>query len=441
MRFFWMIVVFTLYCATNFLVWRITRSFHLLIIQIVIYFYCIHAFIITLLYFNGYEGMMYNLVLSFPYYVENNVIFYQAFAYSCIFSILYLATIIAVYKQIPLAKNRVLDSFRFKGSKFLFIVMVSLLIGLYAWKDTLWLSITTLQPSYLFYKSFGNLGSLFPIFSQVLQLSSMGTFLILFAFIKKQELNAGIKIARSNTKKIQASVVFLCLLVIFVAAISFGDKAILTSGILFAFFVTDFSYKKILKILPLFIFAIVLVNVISIVRHVPDTYNPIKLFMRSAAMLLEHGESNSALSLYSIIKMDKPLLLGYSFEVLLRNLVPRFVAEMKIPDAYEIYAANMGLWSTGLGWGISYIADWYMNFGIAGIITGAIALGFFHGILYRKSLDSVAWRFIFAATISVFPIFIRSGININGTIYAILLSMVLYKTLTPLKHVQGVSKV
>ncbi len=80
------------------------------------------------------------------------------------------------------------------------------------------------------------------------------------------------------------------------------------------------------------------------------------------------------MSLYGCLQYDVPLTYGSSFVSLIASIIPRNFWPDRPHDIYVHYADSLQA-ATGQGYSIHHAAGWYLNFGLPGILLGAIILG------------------------------------------------------------------
>jgi hypothetical protein len=92
-------------------------------------------------------------------------------------------------------------------------------------------------------------------------------------------------------------------------------------------------------------------------------------------------------SLYGVILYAVPFTWGSSLISLAASAIPRAFWENRPPPVYEYYVEQVHA-MPGQGYTIHHATAWYLNFGIPGIVAGALILGLIWGFLYRSKL---AW--------------------------------------------------
>ncbi|MDT8412029.1 MAG: hypothetical protein RQ875_06185 [Vicingaceae bacterium] len=139
--------------------------------------------------------------------------------------------------------------------------------------------------------------------------------------------------------------------------------------------------------------------------------NTIFRFLFSNEMFVPH------FSMYGIISHDVPFTYGTSLVSLGASVVPRALWPNRPPGIYEYYAESVNA-TEGTGYTIHHAAAWYLNFGVIGIIIGAIIVGLLWFYLYKKSnqIQIIKNTFIkiffiigFSAFVAQLPILIRNG--------------------------------
>ena len=83
------------------------------------------------------------------------------------------------------------------------------------------------------------------------------------------------------------------------------------------------------------------------------------------------------LSLYGVLYFHSPLTYGSSLNSLLASVVPRIFWPDRPDDIYSHYAATVGI-AEGVGeqgFSIHHATGWYLNFGLPGLLLGAVMWG------------------------------------------------------------------
>jgi hypothetical protein len=119
-----------------------------------------------------------------------------------------------------------------------------------------------------------------------------------------------------------------------------------------------------------------------------DFWNPFDLAGSSESLAAQ-------MAMYGILARGLDLTYGSSVLYLVNSIVPRAFLSERVSDSYTVYADAMGAPDTQ-GFTIHYAAGWYLNFGLIGIVVGAVVLGLIWGaplrLLARRRAMSVPGR-------------------------------------------------
>ena len=131
------------------------------------------------------------------------------------------------------------------------------------------------------------------------------------------------------------------------------------------------------------------------------------------------------LSLYGVLSFHAPLTYGSSGISLLASVVPRILWPDRPNDIYSHYASSVGL-SEGVGeqgFSIHHATGWYLNFGLPGLLLGAIIWGWIWSRCFNAYLTAAAkrdrgsrWQYVLAvvapwAFVAYIPPLIRAGLE------------------------------
>lgn len=410
-----------IYSYLNYLIWEKTRSIPLLLIQVILYFYTFHIYWIVILHhFNIATGLEY--IMDYPFMASMNEVMFISYVQYMLFALIYLLTILLWvimprrqdFEPAPYAINCRLLLY---GGIFCFLIPV-----LFWLKELMWVFSSGLS-GYAVYKSGADFGVLYPVLRLLFDLSAALLFLALFVAIK---FTRGLK-KNGGRKNLELVLSAIMLVMLYWVLMSFGDKTSLYFGLFFSLSVVLANQRKlnIKRILPFVVF-VVLINTISILRHNPVGLSIIDLVTVSAKHMIFHGEAVSGLSQYILLNNNVAFYGGKSALFLLNILLPRFLYPYRLEDPYEYFAFQSDL-PSGTGWGIHYATDWYMNFGIVGMLLGAIFLGLFSAYLYNKSKFSTRWLFVFGGFIASYPLSFRAGIaGIKNMALGMVLGLIVY---------------
>ena len=143
-------------------------------------------------------------------------------------------------------------------------------------------------------------------------------------------------------------------------------------------------------------------------------------WLDAAQFVTSSNEAFSAhFSLYGALALNVPLTYGESLLSMLASVIPRFAWPNRPPDIYLHYADSIGV-AEGQGFTIHHATGWYLNFGVLGILAGALLWGW---VWARCSVDAhrtgphrsrfwILWGrvlpWMFVASI---PMLIRAGLE------------------------------
>jgi hypothetical protein len=255
-------------------------------------------------------------------------------------------------------------------------------------------------------------------------------------------------ISGSNSKFIYGDnrKTILILYIIAVALIEFyllllGNKReILFGGILAViFYFNNIRSRVNLKVLSLFLFIIILPLIfndgfrsysptfLTNYFDVSDIETPVfekeivytefTIKNSSIAFLFSNEMFCSHFSMYGVLSKNIPLTYGSSLVSFFASLIPHDLWPGRPETIYDYYFKEINA-EPGQGYTIHHSTGWYLNFGIWGIILGAMIFGFFWSWLYNRfrSLSKVRNNFLkilFMLGISAFtaqiPTLIRTG--------------------------------
>jgi hypothetical protein len=105
------------------------------------------------------------------------------------------------------------------------------------------------------------------------------------------------------------------------------------------------------------------------------------------ASLVDIGSSNEAFgshfSLYGVLRFEVPLTYGASVISLLTSIVPRVFWPDRPLDIYPHYAESVQA-AAGQGYSLHHAAGWYLNFGAAGVLLGAVLWGWAWAVMFNR---------------------------------------------------------
>lgn len=167
-------------------------------------------------------------------------------------------------------------------------------------------------------------------------------------------------------------------------ALMLGNKnELLFSGMVGALlYEANAQKKRMFGLLAVALIGLSLLRVIDTVRGLPLSsvvaamadVEPSEWF-DLAQLLFSSNEAFAAhFSLYGVLAQNIPLTYGASFVSGIASIIPRFMWPDRPLDIYYYYAEQVGA-AEGQGYTIHHAAGWYLNFGIFGIIVGALVWG------------------------------------------------------------------
>ena len=216
------------------------------------------------------------------------------------------------------------------------------------------------------------------------------------------------------------------LIVLYLYTMSLGDRSLLlstfTMGILI--YLANASKPKMLLTIVLGCFSLGMIGVLSVIRGYAfsNLYSSVTFydFLKGFLSIYTSNEILSAhYSLYGALKFEIPMTWGSSIISLFASTIPRIIWPSRPENLYFYYARNVGA-AGGSGYSIHHATGWYLNFGIIGILVGAVLFGWLWAKLYnytqstecrvKKSLD-IFKKIAFYIFVGYIPVFIRAGIE------------------------------
>lgn len=128
----------------------------------------------------------------------------------------------------------------------------------------------------------------------------------------------------------------------------------------------------------------------------------------------------SHFSMYGAIHYDVGKTWGTSVLSLMASFVPRVFWPDRPETIYQYYVDGVGA-LPGQGYTIHHATGWYLNFGVVGVVLGAIVLGLIWAGLFRGAFSGTderrRWRrILFAIGFSAFtgglPVLLRNGLEV-----------------------------
>jgi hypothetical protein len=121
-------------------------------------------------------------------------------------------------------------------------------------------------------------------------------------------------------------------------------------------------------------------------------------------------------SMYGALSHQVPLTYGSSVVSLLASVIPRVLWSDRPPDIYAYYAQSVDALE-GQAYTVHHATGWYLNFGIAGVVAGALLLGWTWAYCHNAATTASAagtWRQIIRVLgpslfVAALPSFLRAG--------------------------------
>lgn len=183
----------------------------------------------------------------------------------------------------------------------------------------------------------------------------------------------------------------LVLAALFLMNLSLGDRHDLVAN----FFVGVFFYlanatkpHKMALALSCLV-AFFAVGAVGLTRGVSvvDTLRNFRISETAASSIATYVKSNEPfaahMSMYGSLHKHVELTYGSSFVSLLVSVVPRAIWLDRPADIYVYYSTQVGA-VEGQGYTIHHATGWYLNFGTAGVVLGAVLFGWVWGSRWKK---------------------------------------------------------
>lgn len=361
-------------------IWRNTHSLILLLPIAAIYFWTFYGvwFWIPMKLrgdTNFYEDIMFKTQID-EYYV-------QSLIYYTLFAVVFCAYIERFVKHKSSYTNRnkeyIIEPInRLINNKLYIGLVVSCLLGfVFLWKDDIITAMLYNMSAYSVSRFESSTGSK----------ESLAQFLgNIFTYL-------AIPLLFSNGNKFRKSLILGCFGVFYLFNLALGNRSILLMGMSagLMLYCEIFGTKKLLRArnigLGLLLFAII--HFISMIRghNINDIlsgdfeFNLLEVFSSAS----ESSEKDAAqISMYGVLKYDVPFTFGTSVLFLISTIIPSFVGLYRPPRIYEHYVANTIPGGVDIGVTIHHVTAWYLNFGIIGIILGALMWGATLKYLYQR---------------------------------------------------------
>ena len=94
-------------------------------------------------------------------------------------------------------------------------------------------------------------------------------------------------------------------------------------------------------------------------------------------------------SMYGTLKKDVPFTFGSSVLFLISTIIPSFLGIPRPERVYTHYIEHTVPSGTDVGLTINHVTAWYINFGIIGIILGALLWGYTLKLLFQRKSNYI----------------------------------------------------
>jgi hypothetical protein len=126
------------------------------------------------------------------------------------------------------------------------------------------------------------------------------------------------------------------------------------------------------------------------------------------SVLLSNELFYAQFSMYGVLKNNIPISYGSSIKYILYSAIPRVITPSRPPDIYDYYAKKVNA-VPGQFYTMHHATAWYLNFGIIGLITGALILSFFCFGGYYLSIKQENYNNKFIRILSNFSVMLISA--------------------------------
>lgn len=185
------------------------------------------------------------------------------------------------------------------------------------------------------------------------------------------------------------------ILIYFLVNLLLGNRNMLLCGLILTliFYVELYGIKKAfaIKNIALCVLAFSLILVINTLRGLSIVDIMTGNFTINISEMLM-GANNSSekyaahISMYYVLNKDVPLTYGSSFLNLISSIVPSFLGAERPIDIYTYYIMQTAPWKPEVGVTINHATGWFLNFGIIGVVLGALVWAHVLRLFYSKRI-------------------------------------------------------
>jgi hypothetical protein len=342
-----------------------------------------------------------------PYDVRIDEHFWLAIIMQGIFANVYLLALGAIVPRAVADFGGGASVARYRAAPLLGIAAVALTGGIAMWLQAMMEAVRSGQRMYLFFKEGGGLGVWYPVSRVLFDIASMSLGGGIGALVSQ--------VGTSVQRRVDVALLAPAAAIGGVLALTMGilgDRATLLGGITFGLVVATRRRHSVRTLVAVGLPALFLLNVIGWLREggrsLFDPSGP-SFILGAAKGLLVTGEASVTFSMYATLRFGIPTSNGLSVLYVLEAIIPRFLRPVRtIPDAFDYYSDAVGL--PPHGWGLHFATDAYINFGIFGLVAGALVLAGIHGSMLRRLRRRPEMLFPLAGLLAGFPIGFRAGI-------------------------------
>jgi hypothetical protein len=197
------------------------------------------------------------------------------------------------------------------------------------------------------------------------------------------------RLIRGRSRRLDGIRYAISLALLFLICVALGNKNALLLGLVTALtlYGTNAKNPKLAPIAISAFFALSLIAYISLIRNrspleALDALSSLDLPSAFHQALSSNEQYAAHLSMYGALSYDIAFTHGSSVLSLLASVVPRGLWPDRPETIYDYYAAEVGL-ASDQGFTIHHATGWYLNFGLPGLLAGAIVFGSFWGASFK----------------------------------------------------------
>lgn len=372
----------------TFSIWWKTKTMSFLVGSILIYYWTLYgSWIIVTDKINGYsqEGYVYLEKKLFPIYLGSDYLF-SIIIYS-IFMIIILGTIFIFttnYKH----KNQcepIYISHKLILSLSVTLMLLSYLIIMEDIKTASSMNVSAYMVTRGGLGHTTSLYTLHQLFIRAAMLPSMVGLVILLSGKKPRLMVSEFKIFYLVSYLFLLGTIFSFVMLI-------GNRNELVFSLIAAalLYFANAQKPKILLITAFCFFVFIGISIIAGLRGLPidellialANYDLIDLLTTIFSMKANTEAFAAHFSMYGALLYNIPPTFGSSLLSLAASIIPRFFWTNRPPDIYSYYVENVGALE-GQGYTIHYATAWFLNFGVIGVVIGAIIIGLIWSASYN----------------------------------------------------------